>query len=440
MRVWLASLTLIVLSFLVACEAVDETVEEGFTQHAPLANVVFHHDTLTTIEDLDVPLFSRLTLPAVTKPGHTFDGWFLTPEGGDRFRTTDLIVTHTALYAQFSPREIMPNVTTEEQRIIDMIARVRDTVVAISNARENLPGSSGSGVIYQYKDGFYYVVTNDHVTRDYETLAITYERNGLQFEIDYEFIEYLGGDPTTDLAVLRFESDVEFPIAVFADYYELVVGQSVYAIGSPLGGAPGSFLYLNSVTTGILSGLSRFFSESAGLGSFEGFVLQHDAAINPGNSGGALFTSQGDFIGINTFKIDVSNTGRNLEGLGFAVPSNTIVRVTRDIEEFGRVRRAFLGVSSQVFASSCGQDVGVCIAEVIANSTAEALELEAGDVIVGFKTESMNEYTSTNNFERLREAILSARVGELVSVLYIRGGNTFESEYAPVSPHPDDRE
>ena len=436
MRLWIVSATLLLLGVLGACDALPEEV----SIEAPLASVTFVHDTQESLEALEVPLFSRLSLPNVSKPGYTFDGWFLTPEGGDRFRTTDLVVTHTALHAQFSPREVMPNVTTEEQRIIDMIAGVRDSVVAISNARENLPGSSGSGVIYQLKDGFYYVVTNDHVTRDYETLAITYERNGLQFEIEYDAIEYLGGDPTTDLAVLRFESAVEFPIAQFADYYELVVGQSVYAIGSPLGGAPGSFLYLNSVTTGILSGLSRFFSESAGLGSFEGFVLQHDAAINPGNSGGALFTSQGEFIGINTFKIDTSNTGRNLEGLGFAVPSNTIVRVTRDIEEFGRVRRAFLGVASQVFASSCGQDVGVCIAEVIADSTAQALGLQADDVIIGFKTESMNDYTSTNNFERLREAILSARVGERVSVLYIRGGITYESAYAPVSPHPDDRE
>lgn len=393
------------------------------------------------IETQVVDPFSRLDLPQLSREGYVFEGWFLNAQGGDRFRSTDLIIEDTTLYAQFRlDLPDLPDLVREEERVIELIERIRQTVMGINNLDEEGPVSSGSGVIYKYEEGWYYLVTNDHVTRDYVELVLTYERNGLQFTIDYDDIEYLGGDPTTDIAILRFQSDIVFPVAEFADYFELRVGQTVFAIGSPLGGAPGSFVYLNSVTTGIVSGLSRFFQETLGLGAFSGFVIQHDAAINPGNSGGALFSSSGEFMGINTFKIDRSPSGRNLEGLGFAVPSNTIIRVARDLEEFGRVRRAFLGVQSAVHASTCGQDFGVCIMEVIEDSTAEALGLQAEDVIIGFKTESMSDYIETNNFERLREAILSARVGELVSVRIIRDGETIETDYAPVSQHPDDIE
>ena len=403
--------------------------------------VSFVNPFSTDIETQTVDPFSRLELPQPSREGYIFEGWFLSTQGGDRFRSTDLIVEDTTLYARFRlDLPDLPDLVREEERVIELIERIRQTVMGINNLDEEGPVSSGSGVIYKYEDGWYYLVTNDHVTRDYFELVLTYERNGLQFTIEYDDIEYLGGDPTTDIAILRFQSDIVFPVAAFAEYFDLRVGQTVFAIGSPLGGGPGNFQYLNSVTTGIISGLSRFFQETLGLGAFSGFVIQHDAAINPGNSGGALFSSSGEFMGINTFKIDRSPSGRNLEGLGFAVPSNTIIRVARDLEEFGRVRRAFLGVQSAVHASTCGQDFGVCIMEVIEESTAAALGLLADDVIIGFKTEAMSEYIETNNFERLREAILSARVGELVSVRIIRDGEIIETAYAPVSQHPDDVE
>lgn len=412
----------------------DEAILEEVT-------VTFTGTFEETIEPLTLPRFSRSVLPEPVREGFVFEGWFLTPEGGDRFRSVDVFLEDTTLYARFRVSEpSLPDFVHEETRVTELIERIRPMVMAINNLSENGLGSSGSGVIYKYEDGWYYMVTNDHVTRDFSELVLTYERNGLQFTIEDEAIEFLGGDPTTDVAILRFQSEQTFPIASFADYFELRVGQTVFAIGSPLGGGPGNFLYLNSVTTGIISGVSRFFQETTGLGEFSGFVIQHDAAINPGNSGGALFTSDGSFIGINTFKIDRSNSGRNLEGLGFAVPSNTIIRVARDIEEFGRVRRAFLGVTSTVFASSCGQEFGVCISDVFPNSTASMLGLQADDVIIGFKTESMSDYVETNNFERLREAILSARVGELVSVRIIRNGETIETAYAAVQQHPDDQE
>lgn len=413
-------------------------VDQGLIEEV---TVTFTGTFETPLEPLTIPRFSRSALPEPTRDGFEFEGWFLAPEGGDRFRSVDLFTEDTTLFARFRIIEpSLPDFVHEETRVIELIERIRPMVMAINNLDDIGAGSSGSGVIYKFDNGWYYMVTNDHVTRDFTELVLTYERNGLQFTIDNDAIEFLGGDPTTDVAIIRFQSDQSFPVATFADYFDLSVGQTVFAIGSPLGGGPGNFLYLNSVTTGIISGVSRFFQETSGLGDFSGFVIQHDAAINPGNSGGALFTSEGDFIGINTFKIDRSPSGRNLEGLGFAVPSNTIVRVARDIEEFGRVRRAFLGVTSTVFASSCGQEFGVCISEVFPNSTASFLGLQADDVIIGFKTESMSDYVETNNFERLREAILSARVGELVSVRIIRGEDVIETEYAPVQQHPDDRD
>lgn len=378
------------------------------------------------------------TLPTPSRLNYIFDGWFLDPNLQSRAEVPLTVSEDTTLYANWRyDGSASLNILEYEQSIINMVEEVRTSVLGISNIidADLGTGSSGSGVIYRREGDTYWVVTNHHVLEDFTELEIIYERNDLIFTIDNEAIEFIGSDPTTDIGVLTFTSEQDFAVAEFKDYYDLELGQYVYAIGSPLG-----FEYFNSVNQGIISGLSRFFENSDGLGEFAGFVIQHDAAINPGNSGGALFTSAGEFIGINTFKIDSSPTGRNLEGLGFAVPSNTITRVTRDLEEFGEIRRPFLGISSAVLVSSCDQDFGVCVQAVVADSSAESLGILEGDVIIGFQNDTMDEMLPTNNFEQLREAILNSRVGQDARVEVIRDGETIITDYAPLVLHPDDRD
>ncbi len=378
------------------------------------------------------------TLPTPTRENFLFAGWYLDPNLQEAVELPLTVEEETTLYAswRFNGSNSL-NILEYEQSIINMVEEVRTSVLGISNIIDpDLgTGSNGSGVIYRKEGDTYWVVTNHHVLEDFTELEIIYERNDLIFTIENDAIEFIGSDPTTDIGVITFTSSLDFAVAEFTDYYDLQLGQYVYAVGSPLG-----FQYFNSVNQGIISGLSRFFENSSGLGEFAGFVIQHDAAINPGNSGGALFTSAGEFIGINTFKIDSSPTGRNLEGLGFAVPSNTITRVTRDLEEFGEVRRPFFGISSAVIVSSCDQDFGVCVQAVVEDSSAEALGILEGDVIIGFQNDAMDEMFRTNNFEQLREAILNSRVGQPARVEIIRDGETIITDYAPLVLHPDDRD
>ena len=375
-------------------------------------------------------------LPTPRRANFTFAGWYLDEDLIQPVSLPLSINQDTTLYASWV-FDITGNLSIleYEQSIINMIEQVRTSVLGISNIQDGVPGSSGSGVIYRREGDTYFVVTNHHVVDDFDQLEIIFERNDLIFTITPGAIEFIGSDPTTDIGVIKFTSDLDFAVAEFTDYYSLQLGQYVYAIGSPLG-----FNYFNSATQGIISGLSRFFENSAGLGAFAGFVIQHDAAINPGNSGGALFTSQGEFIGINTFKIDSSPTGRNLEGLGFAVPSNTIIRVVADLEENGRVIRPFFGISSQVLVATCGQDFGVCVQAVVDDSSASRLGIEVGDIIIGFQNDTMSEMIRTNNFNQLREGILNSRVGQNARVELIRNGERIITEYEPLVTHPDDRE
>jgi serine protease Do len=329
-----------------------------------------------------------------------------------------------------------------EAAIVDMLDEVKTSVVGII-AISDYTGGTGSGVIYK-KEGTttYYLVTNDHVVNHTDPLtgtsylannvSIVYEKNGLLFEITNEYVEIIGTDPTTDLAVLRFESSEEFNVIEFADSYELEVGQFVYAIGNPLG-----FEYYGTVTSGIVSGLARYVVD----GDFNATLLQHDAAISPGNSGGALVNTNGELIGINNMKIVLDD----VSGIGFAIPSNTVKRIVEDLEVDGIVTRPYLGISTYAQINACGLDFGVCI-DVQEGGAADNAGLVSGDVIVGYKNEDADEFLGINNFNDLKEAILNSSVGETIVMEYYHNNGTLEdpdwvlTESIPtvLGVHPDD--
>lgn len=419
---------------LIGLSALSLTACNVLEEETPMHTVTFTGNFNGVVEPIEVEDGKTLLLPEVSGTD-AFLGWFDASDPTSQFTSFSPVFRDITLEARFSePRTIDLDILEYETAIINMVESVRTSVLGISNIQDGLGASSGSGVIYKKVGDTYYVVTNHHVLEDFDELEIIYERNDLIFTIPSEDIAFIGSDPGTDLGVITFTSEIDFAIVEFEDYYNLELGQYVYAVGSPLG-----FRYFNSVTQGIISGLSRFFEDTTELGGFSGFVIQHDAAINPGNSGGALFTSAGKFIGINTFKIDVSADGRNLEGLGFAVPSSTITRVIRDLEEYAEVRRPFFGISSDVLISSCDQDFGVCVQAVVEDSSAEVLGIREGDVIIGFQNDTMEEMITTNNFEQLREAILNSRVDQLARVELIRDGETIVTDYVALVIHPDDR-
>jgi serine protease Do len=320
-----------------------------------------------------------------------------------------------------------------EASVVDMIDNAKTGILGVI-AQSSYTSGTGSGVVYKRSGSDYYLITNEHVVvhRDpvnnpypATTISIVYEKNGLLFEITNEFTELIGYDETTDLAVIRFESNEDFAEIPFGDSYDLQLGQTVFAIGNPLG-----FEYYGTVTQGIVSGLARYVQDDI----FDATLLQHDAAISPGNSGGALLNINGELVGINNLKI-VSD---NVSNIGFAIPSRTVERIVMDLEDDGEVTRPYLGISTFAQINDCGLDFGVCIV-VQEGGAADTAGLEDGDVIVGYKNEDASDFIAINNFNDLREAILNSSVGETIIIEYIRDGVTYESSPTLLDVHPDDQ-
>jgi serine protease Do len=235
----------------------------------------------------------------------------------------------------------------------------------------------GSGVILGSDGPSATAVTNSHVVRGLQQRAGGRQgsRSGASLQAILADgptvpVEVLGDDPPSDLAVVRFEPEAEFAVAPLGESQNLVVGQLVVAIGSPLG-------FQRTVTAGVVSALGRSIRGQDGR-PIEN-VIQTDAAINPGNSGGPLADTSGRVVGINTAIIG------GAQGIGFAVPvSAAFRRVVFALVTEGRVRRAFLGVmvqSRQVRGDSPG---GAQIESVSPNSPAERAGIRPGDLIVGF--------------------------------------------------------
>ncbi len=271
----------------------------------------------------------------------------------------------------------------------------------------SLTGSSGSGVIVS-PDG--YIVTNHHVVENSTDIKVT-----LADRREYK-AKMIGSDPSTDIALLKI-SEGALSFVVFGDSDSVKVGEWVLAVGNP-------FNLSSTVTAGIISAKGRNINILGGGTSIESF-LQTDAAVNPGNSGGALVNSAGELIGINTAIITESG---NYEGYSFAVPSNLVQKVVRDLREFGTMQRAFLGVGIEDLDSEVARDIGlpdaqgVYVNRINANGAAEDAGLQMGDVIIG-----MND-TRIRSTPELQEYIGRYRPGEQVVLEYWRKGAKYRSK------------
>jgi serine protease Do len=269
----------------------------------------------------------------------------------------------------------------------------------------------GSGVILGSNDGVATAVTNSHVVR-----GLRRQRDGggrLRVTLaDGATVDavVLGDDPSSDLAVVRFETEGKPVVAPLGEAKNLVVGQLVVAIGSPLG-------FQRTVTAGVVSGLGRSLRGQDG--RLIENVVQTDAAINPGNSGGPLADTSGRVVGINTAIIG------GAQGIGFAVPvSAAFRRVVFALATEGRVRRAFLGVMVQSRQPHSGAGAGAQVENVAPNSPAEIAGIRQGDLIVGFNE---NPVRSTDDLLNLldesaidRDAELRVRRGGREQTLRVR--------------------
>jgi 2-alkenal reductase len=272
--------------------------------------------------------------------------------------------------------------------VADIVEKVNPAVVTVINEQrfsgfyndgsDLQPAGTGTGFIIS-TDG--YIVTNNHVVEGSEALEVIFENGSI---VDAELI---GTDPFTDLAVVKI--NVEVPAIVpLGDSTALRPGEAVIAIGSALGE------YSNTVTMGIVSGLGRSLGSDSG--STMENLIQHDAAINPGNSGGPLINMAGEVIGVNTAVVRNTGNGISAEGLGFAIPSETVERIATLLIEEGVVVRPYMGIVYQAvtprFASAEGLpiDYGVLITDV-PNGPARDAGVRAGDIITEINGERIDQ-------------------------------------------------
>ena len=252
----------------------------------------------------------------------------------------------------------------------------------------------GSGFVYD-SDG--HIITNEHVVAGTNSVSVKFW-NGKTFSA-----HVVGTDASTDLAVLKVDAPVSqlFPLSL-GDSSNLVVGDQVVAIGSPFG-------LEGTVTSGIVSALHREMTSPNHFAIDNS--IQTDAAINHGNSGGPLLDAQGKVVGV-TAQIE-SNSGGN-EGVGFAIPSNTVKSIASQLISSGKAEHAFLGV---VLSDSSSQ-TGASIGQVRAGTPAASAALRAGDVVTAAAG------TKINSASELRAVINAHRPGDTISVTYTRGGQS----------------
>ncbi len=305
-----------------------------------------------------------------------------------------------------------------EKELTELVEKVSPSVVAIYSTQEVSGGfedafpfffpfqgpqerrSLGSGVIIDFKDGRFYILTNNHVVQGAKRIRIKFDP---QTEKDGKLV---GGDPKTDVAVIEVDakgvSNPELRVARLGDSDKLKVGQLVIAIGNPYG-------LERTLTLGVISALRR----SIGIAQYESFV-QTDAPINPGNSGGPLINIRGEVIGINTAIVAEG------QGLGFAIPINLAKWVADQLMANGRVIRGWLGVVIQEItpdiAETIGVKEGILISQVAPGGPAEKAGLKVGDIVVAIDGEKIREV------RELQLKVMKTPPGTEINLTIIRGG------------------
>lgn len=297
-----------------------------------------------------------------------------------------------------SKREVLG---AQHMSVAETVAAVEDSVVAIGYDSDC---GAGSGVIIS-TDGF--IVTNNHVVSGYDRVYVSLS-DGTVYRADV-----LSADTQTDIAVIKIKPQGELSAATFGNSDAVMKGEYVIVIGNPTGDLKGS------VTRGIISHNSRTLTIQGNVME----LIQTDASVNPGNSGGGMFNEYGELIGIVNSKI----VATNVEAIGFAIPSNTVLEIIEDLMKNGYVSgRPTLGIQ---YIESPVKHWGGFSYEYIVTESKYYSEIKSGDRIVSIAGVSLNDYTA-------HQILYPYKVGDEIEIVVKRDEATLVfklvlKEYAP---------
>ena len=311
------------------------------------------------------------------------------------------------------------NVDEEATSVVEAVATkvtpsvigIRTTTSVMSFFGNQQSSGEGSGVVYK-QDG--YIITNYHVISDAIGNSSSKIEVFLDNDKDAESYEasVVGYNISSDLAVVKINATGLTPIEI-ADSSDLKVGQYVITVGNP-----GGLEFMDSVTYGVISGLNRIMSSDSEIP-----LIQTDAAINPGNSGGALVNTSGKLVGINSAKI----VSEEFEGMGFAIPSNTVVEICNKIIEKENSPEPYIGVTlSEKYTAQMlmlyGYPKGAVILTVADGSPAYQTGIRKGDIITEFNGTVVEDYKQFNElFEKVKP-------GEEITVKIYRNGKYYSAK------------
>ena len=262
--------------------------------------------------------------------------------------------------------------------------------------------SLGSGVIIDGKRGF--ILTNKHVIVKSSTITVAL-KDGREFKA-----QIIGADPDSDLAVLRISPRDDLPAIEMGDSNNLMIGETVIAIGNPFG-------FSNTVTTGVISATNRSIKADD---AFYHDFIQTDASINPGNSGGPLLNIYGELVGINTAIY------AKAQGIGFAIPINKARRIVTDLIKYGEVIPAWIGVTVQDLDEELAQYLkaatvkGVLVKKTEASGPAFKAGIHVGDIIRSIGSRKILSQSDFNT------AMSNISAGEAIHISLWRDGKTKE--------------
>ena len=311
------------------------------------------------------------------------------------------------------------NVDEEATSVVEAVATkvtpsvigIRTTTSVMSFFGNQQSSGEGSGVVYK-QDG--YIITNYHVISDAIGNSSSKIEVFLESDKDAESYEasVVGYNISSDLAVVKINATGLTPIEI-ADSSDLKVGQYVITVGNP-----GGLEFMDSVTYGVISGLNRIMSSDSEIP-----LIQTDAAINPGNSGGALVNTSGKLVGINSAKF----VSEEFEGMGFAIPSNTVVEISNKIIEKENSPEPYIGVTlSEKYTAQMlmlyGYPKGAVILTVADGSPAYQTGIRKGDIITEFNGTVVEDYKQFN------EMFQKVKPGEEITVKIYRNGKYYSAK------------